>query len=128
MTDSDPATLYATVVDGLQALGIGFIDMVEGETTSGEVPPPPFDFAALRARFKGVYLANNQYTFESANAAIHSGHADLVSFGRPFIANPDLVERFRRGAPLNDLGKDAYFGEGSVGYTDYPTLDAMLTG
>lgn len=121
MRDSDPQPLYETVVDGLQALGIGFLDVVEGETTES-ADPPAFDFAALRARFKGTYLANNRYSFESANEAIRSGHADLVAFGRPFVANPDLVERLKRGAPLSEMRRESYTGVGRVGYTDYPTM------
>jgi N-ethylmaleimide reductase len=56
--------------------------------------------------------------------ALQSGYADLVAFGRPFIANPDLVERFHRNAPLNELDRDTLFGGGARGYTDYPTLPA----
>ncbi|MEJ0022133.1 MAG: oxidoreductase [Alphaproteobacteria bacterium] len=113
--------LFNCVVDGLQALGIGFIDVVEGETTD-HPERTPFDFDELRARFKGVYIANNRYTFESGNDAIRRGHADLVAFGRPYVANPDLVERFRLGAPLNEMRPETYTGKGHSGYTDYPAL------
>ncbi len=122
MHDSDPQPLYNCVVDGLQAIGIGFLDVVEGETTES-AEPPAFDFDELRARFKGVYIANNRYTFESGNKAIASGHADLVAFGRPFVANPDLVDRFRFGAPLNEMSRESYTGQGTAGYTDYPRMD-----
>lgn len=123
MFDSDPQPLYNCVVDGLQAIGIGFLDVVEGETTD-HFEAPPFDFGELRSRFKGAYIANNGYNFERGNEAIRSGHADLVSFGRPFIANPDLIERFRRNAPLNEMSMTSYTGTGTEGYTDYPTLEA----
>ncbi len=123
MHDSDPQPLYNCVVDGLQAIGIGFLDVVEGETTEN-AEPPAFDFEELRARFKGVYIANNRYTFESGNKAIASGHADLVAFGRPFVANPDLVDRFRFGASLNEMSRESYTGQGPSGYTDYPRMDA----
>ncbi len=122
MHDSDPQPLFNCVVDGLQAIGIGFLDVVEGETTENAVPPP-FDFDELRSRFQGTYIANNLYTFERGNAAIRSGHADLVAFGRPFVSNPDLVERFRLGAALSEMRRESYTGEGTVGYTDYPTLE-----
>jgi len=123
MFESDPQTLFNCVVDGLQDIGIGFIDVVEGETTD-HPERTPFDFSELRSRFRGAYIANNRYTFESGNAAIREGHADLVAFGRPYIANPDLVERFRLGAPLNEMRPETYTGEGASGYTDYPAWRA----
>jgi N-ethylmaleimide reductase len=123
MFDSDPQTLFNCVAEGLSSMGIGFVDVVEGETTD-HPERTPFDFDALRSRFKGVYIANNRYTFESGNAAIRRGHADIVAFGRPYVANPDLVERFRRGAPLTEMRVfETYNGKGEVGYTDYPTLE-----
>jgi N-ethylmaleimide reductase len=122
MFDPDPQPLFNCVVDGLEALRIGFLDVVEGETTQGEIAPDPFDFDELRARFSGVYISNNGHSFDSGNEAIRSGHADLVSFGRPFVANPDLVERFRQGAPLNEMSMLSYTGSGTEGYTDYPRL------
>jgi N-ethylmaleimide reductase len=121
MFDSDPQALFNCVVDGLQALGLGFIDVVEGETTD-HPERTPFDYAVLRSRFKGVYMANNGYTLESGNAAIRDGHADMVAFGRPYIANPDLVERFRHGSTLNEMRRDTYNETGPIGYTDYPPL------
>ena len=124
MTDSDPQPLFNCVVDGLQALGIAFIDVVEGETTDYPVEVP-FDYGELRARFGGAYIANNRFTLESGNAAIREGRADLVAFGRSFIANPDLVERFRLRAPLNELDREAMFMQGERGYLDYPVLGSV---
>ncbi len=123
MFDRDPQTLFNGVAVGLQSLGVGFVDVVEGETTD-HPERTPFDFDELRSHFKGVYIANNRYTFDSGNDAIRRGHADLVAFGRPYIANPDLVERFRRGAPLNEMRPETYSGQGASGYTDYPGLDS----
>ena len=80
------------------------------------------DLAALRRRFKGAYMANNGYDRTMAQNAIGAGVADLIAFGRPFIANPDLVERLRRNAPLNVGDHTTYFGGSKKGYTDYPTL------
>jgi N-ethylmaleimide reductase len=62
------------------------------------------------------------YTLERANEVLKQGLADLIAFGQPFLANPDLVERFRRGAPLNKPNPSTYYGGGATGYTDYPTL------
>ena len=77
-----------------------------------------------RKAFSGAYIANNGYTRDLAIDAVSAGRADLVAFGRPFIANPDLVERLRTGAPLNELDRATLYGGGEKGYTDYPTLDA----
>ena len=61
-----------------------------------------------------------------ANKALAAGEADLIAFGKPFISNPDLVERLKRGAPLNAPDKATFYGGGAKGYTDYPTLSAAL--
>ena len=87
-------------------------------------PEREFDFPAARRLFRGAWIANNNYDAERAARTIAAGNADLVSFGRPFIANPDLPERVRRGAPLNVIDNaTAYAGHAEVGYTDYPTLE-----
>jgi N-ethylmaleimide reductase len=122
-TDSDPQALFEHVVTALDKLGLGYIHVVEGET-GGARNNLPFDYAALRRCFRGIWMANNGYDRAMAIAAIASGRADLVSFGRPFIANPDLVRRLRENAPLNALmDRATLYGGGAHGYTDYPTLD-----
>jgi len=127
MFDTDPQPLFNCVAEGLQEIGIGFLDVVEGETTD-HPERTPFDYGELRARFKGVYIANNRYDFEGANAAIREGRADMIAFGRPFVANPDLVERLRIGAELNEMSLTSYTGTGTLGYTDYPALDMVSPG
>jgi N-ethylmaleimide reductase len=77
----------------------------------------------LRKRFKQAYVANNGYDFELANKVLDANAADLIAFGKPFISNPDLVERLKKGAPLNDFDKATFYGGGAKGYTDYPTLE-----
>ena len=67
-------------------------------------------------------MVNNAYDKAMAEAAVESGDVDIVAFGRPFIANPDLVERLRQGAPLNTPERTTFYGGGAEGYTDYPTL------
>jgi 2,4-dienoyl-CoA reductase-like NADH-dependent reductase (Old Yellow Enzyme family) len=79
---------------------------------------------SLKDEFGGVYIANQDFTKESAAEAIRSGKADAVAFGKKAIANPDLPERFRRGAPLNDPRPETFYGDGPQGYTDYPSLPA----
>jgi N-ethylmaleimide reductase len=97
--------------------------VVEGET-GGARDSLPFDYAALRARFDGAWMVNNGYDRAMAQRDVASGAADLISFGRLFIANPDLVARLREDAPLNPLMPQAtFYGGGAHGYTDYPTLD-----
>jgi N-ethylmaleimide reductase len=82
-----------------------------------------FDFRAVRALFPGPWIANNFYDPDRAARSLAAGAADLISFGRPFIANPDLVERVRRGSPLNEVNlATLYAGRSARGYTDYPAV------
>ncbi len=78
---------------------------------------------SLKQAFGGVYIANEGFTAESAREAIASGKVDAVAFGKSAIANPDLVERFRSGAPLNEPDPSTFYGDGPTGYTDYPFLE-----
>lgn len=87
----------------------------------------PFDYAALRNAYleaggRGAWMVNNGYDRESAEAAVAEGRADLVAFGRLYIANPDLVRRFRERAPLNEPNRRTFYGGGEAGYIDYPAL------
>jgi N-ethylmaleimide reductase len=118
---SDPQAQYDYIVDQLNALGLVYIHVVEG-ATGGPRDVAPFDFASLRARFSNTYMANNGYTAELAQQKLDAGAADLFAFGRPFIANPDLVERLRTGAALAQPDKATFYGGGAKGYADYPTL------
>ncbi len=121
--DSDPQALFNHVVERLNLLSLAYLHVVEGET-GGARDSIAFDYAALRDRFDGVWMANNGYDRQMAIDAVASGRADLVSFGRLFIANPDLVERLSGNAPLNPLmGQETFYGGGAHGYTDYPTLE-----
>ncbi|HST95713.1 MAG TPA: alkene reductase [Microvirga sp.] len=120
--DSDPQALFGHVVEKLDGLGLGYIHMIEG-ATQGDRNAVPVDYAGLRRSFRGAYIANNGYDRAMATETVASGRADLVAFGRLFIANPDLVERFRLGAPLNEADRATFYGGDSTGYTDYPALD-----
>ena len=99
--------------------------MVEGHT-GGPRDNAPFDYDALRKLYSGVWMVNNGYSNAMAQEAVTSGHADLVSFGRPALCNPDLVRRLKENAPLNEPFADTgfYGGSGPHGYTDYPFLPA----
>ena len=90
--------------------------------TGGPRDIASFDFEALRRKFKNTYLANNGYDLDLATARLKQGLADLFAFGRPFIANPDLVERLKIGAPLASFNPAALYGGGAAGYTDYPAI------
>jgi len=125
--DSDPQPLFEYVVRELASLQLAYIHIIEGSTGGPrELPDRPFDYNALKTAYrdaggKAAWMVNNGYDRESAEQAVHAG-ADLVAFGRPFIANPDLVERLRRNAPLNAPDKTTFYGGGAKGYTDYPVL------
>jgi N-ethylmaleimide reductase len=124
--DSDPQALFEHAVGALAPLRLAFIEVVEGQT-AGARDYAPFDYAALRARFNGAWMVNNGYQRQTALDVVASGAADLVSFGRPFISNPDLVRRLRENAPLNALDTSTLYGGGARGYIDYPTLDRQVT-
>jgi N-ethylmaleimide reductase len=119
--DSNPAALFGALVEQLDARGLAYIHAVEG-ATGGARDNQPFDFVALRRAFRGAYIANNGYDRDLAIDTLARGDADLIAFGRPFIANPDLVERLRVGAPLNPVVKETLYGGGEKGYTDYPEM------
>uniref|UniRef100_A0A7C1NWE7 Alkene reductase n=1 Tax=Agrobacterium albertimagni TaxID=147266 RepID=A0A7C1NWE7_9HYPH len=116
---SDPQAQYDYIVDQLEALGIAYIHVVDG-ATGGPRDVAPFDYASLRRRFSKTYIANNGYDLELAASHLADGKADLIAFGRPFIANPDLVERLQTGAPLAEMNPATLYGGGAAGYTDYP--------
>jgi N-ethylmaleimide reductase len=123
VSDSNPQPLFDHIVDGLDALKLTYIHVVEG-ATGGPRDIAPFDYASLRKRFTRAYIANNGYDFELANKQLEANAADLIAFGKPFISNPDLVERLKKDAPLNPWDKNTFYGGGAKGYTDYPTLGA----
>ena len=120
MHESEIAETYGALLDGIAPLGLLYLHVLEGPGTSYT--------AQLRDRFPGPVVFNNGFgtdsTLERAQELVDSGAADLVAFGRAFIANPDLVERLRTGAPLNEPDSATFYGGGEKGYTDYPTLRA----
>lgn len=119
--DSNPQALFLHLVQKLSEAGIAFIHVVEGATRDAR-DYLEFDYAPLRKAFKGAYIANNSLTRELAIEALAEKRADLVAFGRLFIANPDLVERLRQDAPLNTPDVATFYGGDARGYTDYPFL------
>lgn len=115
--DSDPKSLFGYVAEQLNDRHLAFIFVREALTTPVRILP------LIRERFSGALIANDGLTQASAEQLIASGEADAVSFGRLYIANPDLAARFRRHAPLNALNSATIYSADSTGYTDYPTLE-----
>ena len=123
MKDSNPQALFNYVTESLNQFNLAYLHVVEGGIHGGGIADP-FDFDAMRKLFKGAYIANLSYDKARGNAAIASGHADAVAYGVPFIANPDLVERFKADAPLNEADASSFYGGSEKGYTDYPFMKA----
>ena len=122
LADSDPQSLFNRAVERLATLDLAYVHVIEGET-GGDRHPQPFDYAAMRRPFRGAWIVNNGYDREMAIEALSSGKADLVAFGVPFLANPDLPRRLRENAPLNAPDQKTFYGGGAHGYTDYPVMD-----
>ncbi len=117
--DSDAQALYGRAVQRLAPLKLAFLHVVEG-STGGPRDFAPFDYAALRREFGGAWMVNNGYTREMALDAVAAGHADLVAFGKAFIANPDLGRRLREDLPWAEGNRKSYYLGGAQGYVDYP--------
>jgi N-ethylmaleimide reductase len=120
IADSDPQTLFNHVAEQLSGKGLAYLHVIDGDTSG--LPVPPFDYEHIKSLFGGVVIANNGYDKMRANKAIADGRADLVAFGKPFIANPDLVMRLLLDAPLLEVNRDTLYGGTEEGYTDYPVL------
>ena len=118
MVETEVEQTYAALVEGLEPLGLAYLHITEGpETSFGE---------ALAKQFGGIVIASTAFTGDSSLATaqeiVDTGHGDLFAIGRDFIANPDLVQRLRTGAPLNEQRTELFYGGGAEGYTDYPAL------
>ncbi|MBE7940988.1 MULTISPECIES: alkene reductase [Ramlibacter] len=127
VTDENPQALFEYVMKQLAPLHLAYIHIIEGSTGGlRELPDRPFDYEAMKQAYRragghAAWMVNNGYTPEMAEQALEHG-ADLVAFGKAYIANPDLVERLRAKAPLNTPDTATFYGGGARGYTDYPTL------
>jgi N-ethylmaleimide reductase len=128
MSDSSPIETFSYLVKELGSRRIGYLHIAEA--VSGPTVAPagtPRATPILRRLFGGPVIANGGYNLELANAAIGSNEVDLVAFGVPFLANPDLPERWKRGAPLNAPQFDLFYTGEERGYTDYPALEQQVT-
>ena len=122
--DSNPVGLFTAAASALQDIGIAFLELREikpygnfGQTEVPRISPE------IRKLFKGPLVLNQEYTRELADADLASGLADAISFGRPYISNPDLAERLRTGAELAPDNFKTWYSPGAEGYTDYPFLE-----
>ena len=124
--DSDPASVFVPAAAALDALGIAFLELREQgpDGTFGKSDVPKLS-PEIRKVFKGPLVLNQDYDGASAQADLDSGVADAIAFGRKYIANPDLVERLRQGAPLNQDDPKTWYSKGPEGYTDYPALETQ---
>jgi N-ethylmaleimide reductase len=117
MSDSDPQAHFGYFMDELSPRGLAYVHVLEGDMMS---KASALDYRALRARLAAPYIANNGYDLARARAALRSGVADLIAFGTPFLANPDLVRRYRDNLPLNMPDPATFYGGSETGYVDYP--------
>ncbi|MHB8348702.1 MAG: alkene reductase [Acidiferrobacterales bacterium] len=124
MSDSDPQAHFGYFVEQLSPRGLAYVHVLEGDMMTSV---SALDYRALRWKFSGSYIANNGYDLVRAQTAVRSGAADLVAFGIPFLANPDLVRRYRENLPLNEAEPSTFYGGGEAGYTDYPFYRGMGT-
>ena len=122
--DSEVMATYGHLIRQLNRFNLAYLHMVEGVTGGARQVPEGIDLDGLRAKFDGPYIGNNGYDLDLAIKRRGEGRVDAVAFGRPFIGNPDLVERLRRGAPLIDAPRESYYGNGETGLTDWPALAA----
>ncbi|MCE7796133.1 alkene reductase [Sphingobium sufflavum] len=119
MADANPVETFQYAAEALDQLGIAYLHLIEPVGQKRALAP------RLRRIFGGALIVAGSYDRDRAEAVIADGTADLVAFGESYIANPDLPERFRQGAPLNPAIRSTFYGGGAAGYTDYPTLGAQ---
>jgi N-ethylmaleimide reductase len=124
MSDSDPEGLFTYVVQQLDKLNLAYLHLIEprilGNAEDDSKSQEPVATRLLRKHFRGTLISAGGFKRDSAEAILQAGDADLVAFGRDFIANPDLPERMRQNLPLNPYDRPTFFGGTDVGYVDYP--------
>lgn len=129
MSDSNPAATFGYLAEALNRFGLAYLHVIEPRIRGYEdieLNVPAVASKSLRGLFKGPILAAGGFSRETAEEIIAAGDADLVAFGRLFISNPDLPERLRTGAPLNDYDRNTFYGGRGEGYIDYSFLDEVV--
>ena len=124
MRDSEPEETFSYMVRELNRFNLAYLHVTEMGKEKPGAAGPAFELGKLRKIWKGIYMTNGGYDLARANAALARGEADMVSFGVPFLANPDLPTRFVQDAALNTPDQATFYGGNEKGYTDYPFLDA----
>ncbi|MFY0567503.1 alkene reductase [Archangium lansingense] len=122
MTDSTPVETFTYMARELNRLGLGYLHVTEAVSGNGVPSEEQRISPLLRKAFQGTFIVNGGYDVRAGEAALARGEADLVAYGVPFLANPDLPERFKREAPLNPPDFPTFFTGEEKGYTDYPAL------
>jgi N-ethylmaleimide reductase len=123
MSDSNPSATFNHVAKALAPLGLSYLHIVEPRVIGSQEEAdglPPVAAVHLRQCFKGTIMAAGGFDSKGAEEIVSTGDADLVAFGRHFIANPDLPKRIRLGLPLNPYDRSSFYGGNAHGYTDYP--------
>ncbi len=121
-SDSNPEALYTHVAKELNRFGLAYLHVLEALPGHMLAAPGPRMTPSIRKAFRGPLIVNGGYNAELGAQAIDRGEADLIAYGVPFLTNPDLVERYRTGAPLNAPDFATFYAPGPEGYTDYPAL------
>lgn len=120
MSESAASATFTEAAKALNDYGLAYLHVIEAPAAKARQPARAA--APMRAAFKNAFILNDSYDVSTGTAAITSGAADAIAYGRPFLANPDLVERYRRGSSLNAPDFKTFYTDGAKGYTDYPTL------
>ncbi|MGE0409078.1 MAG: alkene reductase [Amphiplicatus sp.] len=121
--DSDPEPLFARAAQVLDAIGVVFLEVRDpGSDSTFRNAEQPRQSPVLRRYYRGALALNSDYDLARAQSDIRAGRADVISFGRAFIANPDLPARLETGAPLNEGDVATWYSQGPEGYVDYPAL------
>ena len=123
MHDANPMATFMDLISALNKRDILYIHCIEASARGHRPDQEMFDFVKLRQAFHGLYIANNCYTKTLAITALAQQDADLICFGRPFIANPDLVERLLHDYPLTEAPMNTWYGGGAEGYIDWPPFE-----
>nr|WKF55625.1 N-ethylmaleimide reductase [Paraburkholderia busanensis] len=130
MSDSNPSATFSYAAQQLNGLGVAYLHIIEPRVAGSQVVEEgaaPVASRALRQVFSGPIIAAGGFSVASAAAAVQDGDADLVAFGRDFIANPDLPYRVRHNLPLTPYNRETFYGGDHRGYTDYPFAESAIT-
>jgi N-ethylmaleimide reductase len=128
ISDEDPIALFTHVIEMLNTHQLAYLHVIEPRSTSAGgddkiFTEAPCTAAIFKNMYKGTFISAGGYDRQSGEATLHNNQADAIAYGRLYISNPDLVERFAQNAPLNPYQRDTFYGGAEKGYTDYPSLN-----